>query len=101
MPNRVGRQHMRNIGLLLGLVVAACGTKNPTKPDAHAADATTAVDAPNALIDAPSALHDAPSTLIDAPGVLPDAQSGVCNVLTQTGCSTGEKCTWIEDQTTP
>jgi hypothetical protein len=24
-----------------------------------------------------------------------------CNVLTQTGCNTGEKCTWFEDATTP
>src|SRR5262245_38931909 len=24
-----------------------------------------------------------------------------CNVLTQTGCNAGEKCTWIHDQTNP
>ena len=29
-----------------------------------------------------------------------DAGTAVCNVLTQTGCSTGQKCTWIEDSTT-
>jgi hypothetical protein len=30
-----------------------------------------------------------------------DGGTGACNVLTQTGCNTGEKCTWIIDATTP
>jgi hypothetical protein len=30
-----------------------------------------------------------------------DGVTGACNPLTQTGCSTGEKCTWISDQENP
>jgi len=30
-----------------------------------------------------------------------DSGPGVCNPLTQTGCNTGEKCTWINDQDDP
>src|SRR4051794_5833132 len=30
-----------------------------------------------------------------------DTGGDTCNVLTQTGCNAGEKCTWIHDQTTP
>ena len=29
-----------------------------------------------------------------------DAGPGACNVLTQMGCNTGEKCTWVEDTMT-
>src|SRR5437773_1568528 len=31
--------------------------------------------------------------IIDAP--MADAPSGACNPVAQTGCATGEKCTWI------
>jgi hypothetical protein len=42
----------------------------------------------------------------DTTVVLPDSggtDSGpdVCNPLTQTGCNSGEKCTWINDQDDP
>ncbi|MCX5740967.1 MAG: hypothetical protein NT062_00545 [Proteobacteria bacterium] len=37
-------------------------------------------------------LIDAPVSDVDAPDVV-----AACNVLTQTGCNAGEKCTWFED----
>lgn len=42
---------------------------------------------------------DKPPTFIDASD--DGGGPGVCNPLTQTGCNTGEKCTWIVDQDTP
>src|ERR1700733_2876677 len=36
-----------------------------------------------------------PIVIIDSAGG--DSSSAACNVLTQTGCTTGEKCTWLED----
>ena len=30
-----------------------------------------------------------------------DAGTAICNVLTQTGCASGQKCTWVTDATTP
>ena len=38
--------------------------------------------------------------LIDSAGG-GDGSGSICNPLTQTGCSTGEKCTWINDQDNP
>jgi hypothetical protein len=64
--------------------------------DSHPIDGP--VDGP---VDAPvDAAVDAPPdgiVIVDAP---PDAPSP-CNVLTQTGCNAGEKCTWIIDAMTP
>ena len=36
--------------------------------------------------------------LVDAPSG--DGGGALCNVLTQTGCASGEKCSWIEDSMT-
>ncbi len=38
-------------------------------------------------------------SIIDAP--VGDGGGMICNPLTQTGCQTGEKCTWINDQDNP
>src|SRR5207253_4188864 len=105
----------------LALLVAACG-----KPSHHNDDANTGSD--DAMIDgaqcasarivpeeertaqpdrfgvraaiAPPPLKDGGIILVDAPSVPPDATQ-TCNVLTQTGCNAGQKCTWIIDQATP
>ncbi len=37
-------------------------------------------------------------TIVPLPDGSTDSGSGAaCNVLTQTGCVTGQKCTWVED----
>ena len=58
--------------LFIGVIVAAvaCSKKNPVGP----------------IIDAPG------SGSVDA------GSAAICNVLTQTGCPTGDKCTWITDK---
>jgi hypothetical protein len=61
------------LGALFGFL-AACGGKSGTTTDAPV---ITTVDGS-----------------VDAPAL-------ACNVLAQTGCAATEKCTWIEDQTTP
>jgi hypothetical protein len=77
---------------LLGwiVVVVACGGNSAKAPDAHQAADATAVDAPQP-VDA--------AVLVDAPPA--DAAPATCDVLAQTGCSAGEKCTWITDAVTP
>ena len=71
-----------------------------TSIDAHVdapPDGGIVVDAPSdggIVVDAPS---DGGIVIVDAP---PDAPAP-CNVLAQTGCNTGEKCTWIADAYTP
>jgi hypothetical protein len=86
------------------VVVAACGSGGSAKrhPDAGA-DAPIDTRAVDASVDArliDARLIDA--RLIDARSIDAglDAPS-VCNVLAQTGCGTGEKCTWIIDTASP
>lgn len=88
------------------VIVAACGGGNPAGSDAQGiADAPRMIDAraidAHVVHDAPFG-HDAPDVvLIDAgSNQLPDANLQ-CDVLAQTGCAAGDKCTWIEDATTP
>jgi hypothetical protein len=82
--------------VLVLVIVAACGggSDGPSKmvdapagPKDAAADAKVFLDAAIVLIDAPKA--DAGTT------------SGLCNPLTQAGCVTGEKCTWLLDALMP
>jgi hypothetical protein len=66
---------MRNIAfgaLLAGLLIACGGKSNNNKPD-------TVINT------------------TDASGT-PDTPTAVCNPVAQTGCNTGEKCTWIRIQ---
>jgi hypothetical protein len=47
---------------------------------------------------------DTKKKIIDAPGSGGDdtgSGGGECNVLAQTGCASGEKCSWVHDSTTP
>ena len=96
--------------LWIGVVVlAACGGGGgkaiedaPAGPIDAPPDVAVHVDAStDAAIDAPilvDAAVDAPVILIDA---MVDAASGPCNPLAQTGCNSGERCTWIKDQDVP
>src|SRR5882724_4156877 len=59
---------MKKLALGALLIGLVACSKNPAKPDAPAGEG----------------------------GVTPDA--GACDVLANTGCASGEKCTWIWDQ---
>ncbi len=79
-------------------VLAGCGSTDAHRDMVIQDPADAAVDvATDVAIDA---VTDAPSVGGDA---LSDsgAIGGVCNPLTQAGCSSGEKCTWVIDTLTP
>src|SRR5262245_33556835 len=76
--------------LVVGIVfVAACGGGD---------DGAGPSDAPVRIDTATPA--DAPPTIdarqVDAPPV-----GGPCNILTQSGCAAGQKCTWIRASVSP
>src|SRR5258706_5342207 len=85
---------MRTTAIVWVLALAACGGSTAKK---------TGNDAPIDVSSGGSADAPTDSRLIDSPNVIlidapPDSSGGVCNVLTQTGCTASEKCTWIIDQ---
>ncbi|HEY5948309.1 MAG TPA: hypothetical protein VIV40_22585 [Kofleriaceae bacterium] len=90
---------MRSVlAVVVGIGLLACGGGNSgPKPGGDAAVHDTLVqDSP--LLDA--AIDGA--VLVDAkPDAGTDAGSGVCNPLAQTGCATGDKCTWLSDTLFP
>ncbi len=92
--------------LVVVVLVAACGgSDGPSKvPDAQNGPKDGAVDGPaDAKVWLDAKPMDAPipdaKVWMDAP--TPQDAAVVCNPLTQTGCATGEKCTWLVDQVTP
>jgi hypothetical protein len=96
---------MKRLTLVLALV-ACGGSSNHSGSDAsndgHAIDAHV-IDAPADARPLDAAALDAPPdssiVIIDAPVL--DAPPATCNPLNQSGCNTGEKCTWIVDAYTP
>jgi len=88
--------------LTVVLALAACGGNgnhhgSDAAIDSHTVDSRP-IDAPADArpLDAPP---DSSIVIVDAPVL--DAPPAVCNPLTQTGCNTGEKCTWIVDAVSP
>jgi hypothetical protein len=96
---------MKRLTLVLALV--ACGSSSNHSGsdgsiDSHTIDSRPA-DAPidsrsidAHVVDAPP---DSSIVIVDAPVI--DAPPPTCNPLAQTGCNTGEKCTWIVDAYAP
>jgi hypothetical protein len=99
--------------LTLLCVLAACGggggspnnqmfdapVNDARNIDAPIHDATTHHDGPSG--DGGGTLPDGGIIIIFDGGFNPDGGVGLCNVLAQTGCNVGEKCTWLVDQYTP
>src|SRR5688572_25664461 len=83
---------------LVLVVMSACGGGSSLPTDAVVL-IDAAIDA--RPLDAPVVIDGPPDgvTLIDSPWI--DSPSGPCNPLTQNGCTSGEKCTWINDQDNP
>ena len=65
------------LGVFMGLLAACGGGSSPTT-----------IDGPHIVT-------------IDAAGGIDSTVMAACNVNLQTGCPTGDKCTWIRVQTTP
>jgi hypothetical protein len=91
---------------VVGVLLVGCGGGGGKGMEDAPRAIDAAVDSPAIQIDArpidapmPDAPTDAPVVLIDAP--IDSPVSGVCNVLMQTGCNAGEKCTQIKDQDNP
>ena len=84
--------------VVLAITMLACGNGKGTQHDAASSDATL-VD--TSFVDVPTVPSiDAGPT--DAPqDAKLDAPTGPCSPLTQLGCASGEKCTWIVDAYTP
>lgn len=72
-----------SVGVGLLALITACGFPQPKDVGGDAGPGDAAVD---------SAVEDAP------PDAAIDAPPGPCNLFMQTGCSAGEKCTYLRDQ---
>ncbi len=77
-------------------VAAACGDDGAKTHDAGADDAAPVADAYVCPV-----VGTAPTCGTTTAPTVPATGSATCNVLTQTGCTTTEKCAWIVDQVTP
>jgi hypothetical protein len=83
---------MRSVLLVLGAVYfVACGSSHRARLDG---------DAPTLDANTEDARVADAKRLVDGP-VADGSLGGSCNVLTQTGCLAGDKCTWIIDTAGP
>lgn len=93
---------MRITYAIVGMILVAMGCGDDGNATHHDAGVDTAplIDA---LPDAPACVPLAQPTCGSTTAPTTPASNGntTCNPLTQAGCATGEKCTWIVDQTSP
>lgn len=83
---------------LMLVVVLGCGSDHHATGDAGVHDVGNTPDAPP---DAPTCIPFAPPTCgANVAPTAPATGAATCNVLTQTGCNAGEKCTSIKDSAT-
>src|SRR5258706_1132634 len=97
--------------MMIAMMVAACGGGKKTNPDAKVTG-DVGVDTPSGSNNCPEArvvpgietphfdrvLARRVRAIELAPNLVP---ATMCNVLAQTGCNAGQKCTWIIDSSGP